>query len=105
MASFFGELWESIFTPGTTPTLVKATHYSFAALIVTLVVLCAVTFNKHFFFLTIIALCLWGAITWFIGELEAMKAEMAKQNKPVVEDVTEGEELLDDKTADEKKED
>ncbi|KAK9380441.1 ER protein Pkr1-domain-containing protein [Kockiozyma suomiensis] len=99
MSQFVADLWDSIFTPGTTPTLVKATHYSFGALIVTLVTLCISTMNKHFFFLTAIALGLWGGITWFIQELEKMKEEMAAQNTPVTESV-DGEE----KTAEQKKE-
>ena len=31
-SSFFEDLWESIFTPGPTPTLLIATNASFAAL-------------------------------------------------------------------------
>ncbi|KAK9363387.1 ER protein Pkr1-domain-containing protein [Lipomyces starkeyi] len=87
MSQFFNDLWDSIFTPGTTPTLVRATHYSFAALLITLVVLCITTYNKHFYFLTAIAGCLWATLTWFIGELDKMKEEMAKQNAPVTEEV------------------
>ncbi|KAK7205897.1 ER protein Pkr1-domain-containing protein [Myxozyma melibiosi] len=105
MSQFFGDLWESIFTPGTTPTLVKATHYSFAALVVTLVTLCVSTLNKHFFFLTAIALGLWAGITWFITELEKLKEEMAKQNTPVTEGGEGSEEVaeIEEKTEDEKK--
>ncbi|KAK9453348.1 ER protein Pkr1-domain-containing protein [Dipodascopsis uninucleata] len=110
MSDFFKDLWDSIFTPGTTPTLVRATHYSFAALLVTLVALFATTYNKHFFILTCIAGSLWGVLTWFIGELEKMKEEMEKQNKPIEGEVkidnaekeSESDEKVE-KTADEKK--
>ncbi|KAK9479494.1 ER protein Pkr1-domain-containing protein [Lipomyces japonicus] len=83
MSQFFHDLWDSIFTPGTTPTLVRATHYSFAALLVTLASLTIATFNKHFLILTFIAGCLWGTLTWFISELEKVKEQLAKQNAPV----------------------
>ncbi|KAJ8104171.1 ER protein Pkr1-domain-containing protein [Lipomyces tetrasporus] len=109
MSQFFQDLWDSIFTPGTTPTLVRATHYSFAALLVTLVVLCIATYNKHFFILTAIAGCLWGTLTWFIGELDKMKEEMAKQNAPITEDITDkvisGEEATEEPKTEEQKKD
>ncbi|KAK9240624.1 ER protein Pkr1-domain-containing protein [Lipomyces kononenkoae] len=110
MSQFFTDLWDSIFTPGTTPTLIRATHYSFAALLVTLVALSIATYNKHFFFLTAIAGCLWGTLTWFIGELEKLKEDMAKQNAPVTEEVKETvkeqEEVPDEpKTEEQKKND
>ncbi|KAK9450718.1 ER protein Pkr1-domain-containing protein [Limtongia smithiae] len=95
MSEFIKDLWDSIFTPGTTPTLVKATHYSFIALTVTLLVLCFTTFNKHFFFMTAIDLGLWAGITWFIGELEQMKAELAAK-KAAEEEAKEGEEDIEE---------
>lgn len=35
--------------------------------------------------MTLIASGLWGGVTWFISELEKMKATMAEQNVPVAE--------------------
>ncbi|KAF5092212.1 hypothetical protein D0Z03_002975 [Geotrichum reessii] len=70
---FAQDLWTSILTPGTTPALVKATHFSFAALLATLAFLLVATRNIHFVFLTLIASGLWAAITWFIKEVELEK--------------------------------
>ncbi|KAK9473290.1 ER protein Pkr1-domain-containing protein [Dipodascopsis tothii] len=92
MSGFFTDLWESIFTPGTTPTLIRATHASFAALEITLISLCISTYNKHFLFMTLIATGLWAGITWFISELEKMKETMAQQNDPTK---TEGSDAAD----------
>lgn len=69
--SFFVELWNSIFTPGTTPQLVIATHASFIALFITLGWLIFVTKgNIHFIALLVIAVLLWISIIWFINELK-----------------------------------
>ncbi|KAG5362665.1 V-type ATPase assembly factor pkr1 [Yarrowia sp. B02] len=75
MGYFVVDLWESIFTPGTTPTLVKATHGSFVLLILSLLFLMWNALNIHTVMLLIIALCLWGTLTWFIGEVAKLKAE------------------------------
>lgn len=75
MGYFIVDLWESIFTPGTTPTLVKATHGSFVLLILSLLFLIWNALNIHTVLLLIIALCLWGTLTWFIAEVAKLKAE------------------------------
>jgi hypothetical protein len=72
---FIIDLWNSILTPGTSPALIKATHASFAALLLTLIGLLISTRNFHFIILTILASGLWIAITWFISELEALKKQ------------------------------
>ena len=77
---FTQELWTSILTPGTTPALIKATHASFAALLLTLGFLLFATWNYHFIFLTIIASGLWAAITWFIKEIEIEKAKQQQKD-------------------------
>lgn len=77
------DLWESIFTPGTTPSLVIATHVSFAALLVTLIALLVATKNIHFVVLTVLASGLWVAITWFITEL---KLEKERQERAKMEE-------------------
>jgi hypothetical protein len=75
MGNFFVDLWDSIFTPGTTPTLVKATHGSFVLLILSLLFLIWNALNIHTVMLLIIALCLWGTLTWFISEVAKLKKE------------------------------
>lgn len=79
MIQFVTDLWTSILTPGTTPTLVKATHASFAALILLLLAMLAATWSYHFIIMTLLALGVWGGITWFINEIEQIK--LAEQEK------------------------
>lgn len=73
MANFFASLWESIFTPGTTPQLIIATHISFFLLGCLLVWLIVLTNSIHFYALLTIALLLWAIVTWFISELNQLK--------------------------------
>lgn len=84
--SFFVELWESIFTPGISPALLKATHASFILLLLSLLSLVYYTRSIHFINLFVIALFLYGAVMWFVKELQYAKlkdneelAEKAKQ--------------------------
>lgn len=74
MASFVTDLWESIFTPGPTATLLKATNITFAALQLLLFILLIVTYSIHFAVLSVLSGGLWWAINWFAAELEAAKA-------------------------------
>lgn len=71
--SFIEELWQSVFTPGTTPALIKATHGSFALLIASLIWLIYLSRSIHFVNLLVIALLLYGTVFWFIKELERTK--------------------------------
>lgn len=71
--SFIVELWESIFTPGTTPSLIKATHASFVLLILSLSWSLYVSRSIHFFNLLVIATLLYCAVIWFIYELKNVK--------------------------------
>lgn len=71
--SFVTELWESIFTPGTTPALIKATHASFILLILSLLSLIYLSRSIHFINLLVIALLLYGSVIWFINEVKEMK--------------------------------
>lgn len=71
--SFFVELWESVFTPGTTPALITATHASFMLLIISLIVLIVLTKSIHFINLLVIAVLLYGTVVWFINELQQIK--------------------------------
>lgn len=74
--SFFQDLWESIFTPGPTPSLLIATNVTFAALQVVLLALLIATYSIHFFVLSGLCGGLWWAINWFARELqEAQRRE------------------------------
>ncbi|EGW34316.1 uncharacterized protein SPAPADRAFT_59733 [Spathaspora passalidarum NRRL Y-27907] len=71
--SFFSELWESVFTPGTSPALIKATHASFILLLMSLGWLIFLTKSIHFINLFVIAVLLYATVIWFIKELQASK--------------------------------
>ncbi|KAH3665923.1 hypothetical protein OGAPHI_004112 [Ogataea philodendri] len=77
--SFIADLWDSVFQPGTTPTLVAATHISFACLIISLVVMIFLSRSIHFVNLLVISLLLWGSVTWFIGEIAREKAKLQQE--------------------------
>lgn len=73
---FIVDLWESVFTPGTTPALMAATHGSFILLILLLISLIVVTRLIHFIVLLVIALCLYATVIWFVAELEVAKLQL-----------------------------
>ncbi|KAI1329579.1 ER protein Pkr1-domain-containing protein [Xylariaceae sp. FL0255] len=75
MANFIEQLWDSIFTPGPTPTLVIATNVTFACLQVVLFALLLATHSVHFVALSILCGGLWWAINWFANELNIAKAK------------------------------
>ncbi|KAJ5230292.1 hypothetical protein N7489_011000 [Penicillium chrysogenum] len=85
MASFMGDLWSSIFTPGPTPTLLIATNVTFAALQIIFFALLLATYSLHFVALSIISGGLWWAINWFAAEVrlaqQAQEAEKEKQKQ------------------------
>ncbi|UKZ92630.1 uncharacterized protein TrAFT101_007572 [Trichoderma asperellum] len=82
MSSFFVELWEGIFTPGPTPTILKATNATFAALQVVLLSLLFATYSVHFVVLSVLCGGLWWSINWFARELKvAQAAEAERQRK------------------------
>ncbi|KAF2433698.1 Pkr1-domain-containing protein [Tothia fuscella] len=70
-------LWESIFTPGPTPTLLIAANASFAALQVVLASLFLATYSAHFIALSVICAGVWWGINWFAVELK--KAQSAEE--------------------------
>lgn len=74
--AFMVDLWDSVFTPGTNPALIRATHTSFVLLVVSLIWMVFTSKSIHFFNLLIIALCLWASVTWFLSELEKEKANL-----------------------------
>ncbi|KAI1083179.1 Pkr1-domain-containing protein [Whalleya microplaca] len=78
MASFIQDLWESIFTPGPTPTLLVATNVTFACLQVVLLILLIGTYSIHFVVLSFLCGGLWWAINWFAAELRVAQAKEAR---------------------------
>jgi hypothetical protein len=86
MASFLEELWNSIFTPGPTPTLLVATNAAFAALQLLLLVLLIATYSLHFLVLSVLCGGLWYSINWFATEIakeqQAQKAKDKKEKSP-----------------------
>ena len=80
MASFFHDLWASVFTPGTTPALVLATNVTFFLLQLTLLILLYATLSYHFIAMNILCAGLWGGVNWFVKEVEGFKrSEEAKR--------------------------
>lgn len=75
MASFFVDLWNSIFTPGPTPSIMLATNISFASLQIVLFGLLLATYSVHFIVLSFLCTALWWSINWFVRELEAATAK------------------------------
>jgi hypothetical protein len=74
MSNFLTNLFESIFTPGPTPTLLVATNAAFACLQLTLLLLLIATYSIHFLILSCLSAGLWWSINWFVAELRAAQA-------------------------------
>lgn len=74
MANFLTDLFQSIFTPGPTPTLLVATNVAFACLQVLLLLLLIATYSIHFAILSFLSAGLWWAINWFVAELNIAQA-------------------------------
>ncbi|TPX15643.1 uncharacterized protein E0L32_004341 [Thyridium curvatum] len=83
MSQFVTDLWESIFTPGATPTLLIATNVSFAALQLVLFALLLATWSVHFVILSFLCGGLWWAINWFANEVRIFqeREEQEKRSK------------------------
>lgn len=75
MATFIEDLWNSIFTPGPTSTLLLATNVSFGALQLVLLGLLIATYSIHFLVLSFLCGGLWWAINWFAAELQIAQAQ------------------------------
>ncbi|RYP28125.1 hypothetical protein DL767_007343 [Monosporascus sp. MG133] len=93
MASFAQNLWESIFTPGPTPTLLVATNVTFACLQVVLLLLLIATYSIHLVILSSLCAGLWWSINWFAAELkvaqEKEEREKARAQQRASQHVTE----------------
>lgn len=98
VGTFFNDLFQSIFTPGPTPSLLIATNVSFACLQVVLLILLVATYSIHFLILSIISGGLWWAINWFVAEVNSFKKsqeELAKKAQDAGDDTeTEGEAII-----------
>ncbi|CAD0085423.1 unnamed protein product [Aureobasidium mustum] len=81
MADFITNLWEAVFTPGPTPTLLLATNITFGALQLTLAGLLAATYSIHFFILSILSAGLWWGINWFAYELQQAQQKEAEAER------------------------
>ncbi|GAB7343479.1 hypothetical protein MBLNU457_1497t1 [Dothideomycetes sp. NU457] len=85
MGDFLTDLWQSVFTPGATPTLLLATNVTFGALQLLLFALLIATYSIHFVILSLLCGGLWWSINWFATELQAaqQKEEEAKRIRKV----------------------
>lgn len=75
MGDFITNLWQSVFTPGTTPTLLIATNATFACLQLLLGALLFATYSIHFAILSFLSGGLWYSINWFAHELQQAQAK------------------------------
>lgn len=81
MASFFEELWKSIFAESPTPTLLVATNVTFAALQLVLGGLLFATNSVHFYILSFLSGGLWLSINWFAAEVIAGNEKEAEAKR------------------------
>lgn len=81
MSSFIVKLWEDIFTPGPTPTILKAANASFAALQTVLFFLLLATYNIHCVILSILCGGLWWSVNWFAAELAIAQREQREKEE------------------------
>jgi hypothetical protein len=101
MSTFITDLFQSIFTPGPTPTLLVATNAAFACLQIVLLLLLIATYSIHFLILSFLTAGLWWAINWFVAELRAVQAlEDEKKRRldeagPAEDSETEAETVID----------
>jgi hypothetical protein len=80
MSAFITDLFQSIFTPGPTSSLIVATNVAFACLQLVLGLLLIATYSIHFVILSFLSAGLWWAINWFVSELkEAQAAEQERK--------------------------
>lgn len=81
MAAFITDLWESIFVPGPTPTILKATNATFAALQVVLFGLLVATTSLHFVVLSFLCAGLWWSINWFAAEVAIAQKKQEQERE------------------------
>ncbi|UNI21049.1 SMK killer toxin resistance protein [Purpureocillium takamizusanense] len=78
-SSFVTDLWESIFTPGPTPPLLRAANASFAALQLVLAAMLYATGSLHCVVLSVLCAGLWWAVNWFAAELAVVQREQKRR--------------------------
>lgn len=105
MSAFITKLWEDIFTPGPTPTILKATNASFAALQLVLALMLIATRSVHCVVLSVLCAGLWASVNWFVVELRAAQEEEAQKKQRVREVAGENKDKDKDEDADEEDED
>lgn len=81
MSAFLTDLWESIFTPGPTRSILVATNASFAALQIILFALLLATYSVHFVVLSILCAGLWWSINWFAKEVLVAQEQQAREQR------------------------
>ncbi|KYK55583.1 hypothetical protein DCS_07546 [Drechmeria coniospora] len=86
MASFFVDLWESIFTPGPTPSILRATNVTFAALQFVLAALLLATWSLHFVILSVLCGSLWWSINWFAAEVAIAQEQQQQMERSLAEE-------------------
>lgn len=91
MSAFLTDLFQSIFTPGPTSTLLVATNISFACLQLVLLLLLIATYSIHFLILSFLSAGLWWAINWFVTELNAAQALEEEKKRRMEEDEVDSE--------------
>lgn len=85
-SAFVAEVWESIFTPGTTPVLLQAINATFASLQALLFALLVATHSLHFVALSVICGGLWWGINWFAAELAVVAEQQRAAEREQTED-------------------
>ncbi|KAI9706605.1 MAG: SMK killer toxin resistance protein [Candelina mexicana] len=80
MSKFLTDLFNSIFIPGPTSTLLTATNASFLTLQVVLGALLIATYSIHFLILSFLSAGLWWMINWFVSELR-VQSERERDGK------------------------
>ena len=89
VVAFFQDLWNSIFEPGATPVLIKATHLSFTGLVITLLVLLYVTGSFYFIAMLALSIGLWLSVAWFISEYtKIMENEKIQKDSKASDPIT-----------------
>lgn len=81
MASFFQDIWDSVFEPGTNPSLLIATNVTFGCLQLVLAALLYATASIHFVVLSGLCGGLWWAINWFAREMKVHQAEEVRKKE------------------------
>jgi hypothetical protein len=85
MSAFITDLFQSIFIPGPTSSLLVATNAAFACLQLVLGLLFLATYSIHLVILSFLCAGLWWAINWFVTELKLAQALEEEKKRRVQE--------------------